>query len=166
MGAFDQAANITIPDDEGDPVAAAEFRRRWGWEPHEIIILRGSYTAADMEAIGNASMALDKQKNPVFSAGSGRLHLLHRMIVGWTLKAGGRDVPVSLEAIRRLPASYSTPVLEKCDELAKGLTEEEQEDFFISANGHSEESSGEMRLSLLPSSKTKSGRSSAATGDI
>ena len=152
MGAFDnQTANIAVPDDEADPIAAAAFRKRWGWDAHEIVMMRGTYTAGDMEAVGNASISKDKQNNPVFSAGSGRVHLLARMIVDWTLSAGGRKVAVTIEAIRHLPANYSTPLLEKCDELAKGMTEDEQEDFFISANGHSSENSVAMSQSLLPS---------------
>ena len=149
MGAFDQAPNITVPDDGADAVVAAAFRQKWGWEQHEVVIMRGAYTAGDLEAVGNASLTLDKQKNPVFSTGTGRLRLLERMIVGWTLKAGGRDVPVTFDAIRRLPANYTTPLLEKCDDLAGGKTEEEQADFFISANGHSKESSAQEKPSLL-----------------
>lgn len=150
MGAFDQSPNIVVPDDGSDPISAAAFRKRWGWEAHEQVIMRGSYTAGDMEAVGNASMSMDKKNNAKLSAGSARLHLLHRMITGWTLKAGGRDVPVSLDAIRRLPANYSTPLLEKCDEMAKGMTEDEQEDFFPAASEPFEESSDETsQLRLL-----------------
>jgi hypothetical protein len=147
MGAFDQVTNITVPDDEGDPIGATAFRKRYGWEPHEVVIMRGMFTTGDMEAVGNASMSVDKNK-PTFSGGSGRVHLLHRMIVDWTFSAGGRKVPVTLDAIRRLPANYSTPLLEKCDALAQGMTEEEQSDFFGSANGHSEENSNAMSVSL------------------
>lgn len=149
MGAFDQTPNILVPNDEGDPIGAAAFRKRWGWEAHEVVIMHGAFTTGDMEAITNASMSLDKQSSkPTFAGGSGRVHLLHRMISDWTFTAGGRKVPVTLDAIRRLPANYMTPLLEKCDEMAQGMTEEEQEDFFDSANGHSSESSNRMSVYL------------------
>lgn len=151
MGAFDQAPNITVPDDEGDPITAAAFRKRWEWEPHEVVILRGMFTAGDLEAVSNATMSMDKKNNPRIDPGSGRIHLLHRMIVGWTFRAGAREVPVTLDAIRRLPANYMVPLFEKCDELAKGMTDEEQEDFFPTVNGHSEENSATTSLSLFPS---------------
>lgn len=152
MGAFDQAPNITVPDDDGDPIAAAAFRQRWKWETYEVVIMRGTYTAGDLEAVNNVLSRLDKQKNPQIVGGTARLHMLHRLIVGWTFKAGGRDVPVSLDAIRRLPANYMMPLLQKGDEIASGaMTEEEQTDFFPSANGHSEENSIETSLSLFPS---------------
>jgi hypothetical protein len=44
--------------------------------------------------------------------------------------------------------NYSSPILERCDELAQTMTEEEQTDFFPSANGHTEENSVEANLSL------------------
>ena len=149
MGAFDTTPNITIPDDEADPIAAAAFRRKWGWDAHEIVIIRGSFSAGDQEAVGNAAMTMDKKGNAKYQAGTGRLALLQRMIEDWTLSAGGRKVPVTPEAIRRLKSNYTTPILEKCDELAQGMTEEEQEDFFGAANGHISENFAETKLSLM-----------------
>lgn len=147
MGAFDTTPNITVPDDT-DPIAAAAFRKKWGWEPHELVIMRGSFSAGDQEAIGNAAVSTDKGGKMIFQAGSGRLALLQRMIVDWTFAAGGRKVEVRPETIKRLPANYSNPLLEKCDELAQGMTEEEQDDFFGSVNGHSATNSNEMSGSL------------------
>lgn len=149
MGAFDTVPNIVIPDDEADPIAAAAFRKKWGWERHEQVIMRGSFSAGDQEAVGNAAMTTDKKGNMSYQAGTGRLMLLSRMIVDWTFTAGGRKVSVTPEAIRRLKSNYTTPLLEKCDELAAGMTEEEQEDFFGSANGHISENLVETNLSLL-----------------
>jgi len=151
MGAFDQVANIVVPNDEGDPVGAKIFRKKWGWDAHELVILRGSFSAGDQEAVGNAATTTDKKGNPTFQAGSGRLKLLERMIVDWTLAVNGRKVDVTPQAIRRLPANYSNPLLERCDELAQAMTEEEQEDFFASANGHSSTSWVETSLSPKPS---------------
>jgi hypothetical protein len=133
MGAFDQVANITVPDDEGDPIGARLFRKKWGWDAHEVVIMRGSFSAGDQEAVGNASMQADKKGNISFQGGSGRIKLLERMIVDWTLAQNGRKVEVTPQAIKRLPANYSNPLLEKCDELASAMTEEEQDDFFGSA---------------------------------
>lgn len=148
MGAFDVVPNIVIPDPD-KPEEEAAFRKKWGWERHEQVIMRGSFSAGDQEAVGNAATVTDKKGNMSYQAGTGRLALLGRMIVDWTFTAGGRKVPVTPDAIRRLPSSYTTPLLEKCDELAQGMTEEEQENFFASANGHISENSVETSLSLL-----------------
>lgn len=150
MGAFDETPNILIPDDEADPQAAAAFRKRWNWDPHEVVMLRGSYTAGDAEVVNNASMQTDKQGKPIMVFGTGRLALLTRMIVDWTLAKNGRKVEVTPAAIRRLPANYTTPILERCDELAKAMTEEEQEDFLAGVNGHTVDASNETSLSLTP----------------
>lgn len=146
MGAFDTIPNIVIPDDEADPGAAAAFRKKWGWEPHEQVIMRGSFSAGDQEAVGNAAMTTDRKGKTSYQAGTGRLMLLNRMIVDWTFTSGGRKVSVTPEAVRRLRSNYTTPLLEKCDELAQGMTEEEQEDFFGSAKEHISESSFETNL--------------------
>ena len=151
MGAFDQVSNIAVPDDEGDPVGAKLFRKKWKWDAHEVVILRGTFSAGDQEAVGNASMVTGKKNDVVFQAGTGRLKLLERMIVDWTLAANGRKVDVTPQAIKRLPANYTKPLLDRCDEVAQGMTEEEIEDFFGSANGHSSTSVVETNLSPLPS---------------
>jgi hypothetical protein len=149
MGAFDTIPNIMIPDDS-DPIAAAAFRRRHRWEAHEMVILRPMFTAGDQEAVVNASTHTDKKGTPSLVAGTGRIALLHRMIVDWTFSVNGRKVGITPEAIKRLPANYSNPLLERCDELAQAMTEEEQTDFFGSVNGHSWESSVEANgLPLL-----------------
>jgi hypothetical protein len=150
MGAFDQIANIVIPNDE-DPEAAKAFRKRWNWEAHEVVILRGTFSAGDQEAVGNASLVTDKKGGTLFAAGTGRLKMLERMIVDWTFMQNGRKVEVTPAAIKRLPANYSKPLTDRCDELAQAMTEEEQEDFFTSANGHSSENWAEMNPSQRPS---------------
>lgn len=150
MGAFDVVPNIVIPDPD-DPKASAAFRRKWRWEPHEQVILRGSLTAGDQEEIGNAASTTDKKGTLIYHGGTGRFKLLECMIVDWTLAIDGRKVEVTPSTIKRLPTNYSTPLLEKCDELAVSMSEEEQEDFFASANGHSSEISNGMRLSPRPS---------------
>lgn len=150
MGAFDQIANIMVPDDS-DPLGAKLFRKKWGWEQHEMVILRGTFSAGDQEAVGNAAMTTDKKGNASFQAGTGRIQLLFRMIVDWTLASNGRKVDVTLQAIKRLPANYSNPLLEKCDELAQAMTEEEQGDFLDSANGHTSTNWVETSLSPMQS---------------
>jgi len=150
MGAFDVIPNITIPDPD-NAEAAASFRKTWGWEPHEQVIMKGTLTAADQEVVGNASSSADKKGNIETRLGSGKLIMLTRMIVDWTFAVQGRKVEVRPDTIRLLPANYIRPLLEKCDELAAGMTEEEQKDFFDSANGHSKESSIAMSTSLSPS---------------
>src|SRR5579884_2915769 len=113
MGAFDVAANITIPSPD-DAKAAEAFRKRWGWDAHEQVIIRGQFTTADQEHMENASSAFKgegrKRKFEV-RAGSARRALLERMIVNWTLSQNGRPVAVTPENIGRLPANYRTPIL-------------------------------------------------------
>ncbi|SRR5581483_7192628 len=136
MGAFDKRPNIVIPNDE-DPKAAAAFRKKWGWDAHEQIIVRGVFTAGDQEEMENASASLHgKGKNRALEVktGSARRKLLELMIVDWTLTAGGKPVPVSPENIALLPANYRRPVLEVCDEVAGTMDEEEQENFPRGAN--------------------------------
>lgn len=142
MGAFDKRDNIIIPDDDKDTAAAVAFRKKWGWDAHEQIIIRGVFTAGDQEEMENASSHLagkGKNRNIEVKTGSARFKLLERMIVDWTLTENGRPVAVTKEAIRRLPTNYRKPVLEACDDIAMTLDEEEQEDFLPSANGHLKE---------------------------
>lgn len=143
MGAFDAKPNILIPDDDRDPKAAAEFRKKWGWDAGEQIIIRGVFTAGDQEEMENASSEIagkGKKRNLKVKTGSARFKLLERMIVNWTLTEKGRTVPVTPEAIRRLPSNYRKPVLETCDEIAMTMDDEEQEDFLPDASEPSEES--------------------------
>lgn len=150
MGAFDDTSPITVPDPT-DPQAEQAFRKKWGWEPHELVILRGTYTAGDQESVNNASIVTTKKGEATFQLGTARLKLLECMILDWTLMRNGQKVPVSPGMIKRLPANYCTPLLERCDELAATMQEQEQEDFFVSANGHSSGSSTKTKLFLTPS---------------
>ncbi len=150
MGAFDEVANITLPDPD-DAEKSAAFRKKWGWDPHEQVIIRGSYTAGDQEIITNASVGILKKGDTQFQAGTARTQLLNRMILDWTFKRNGVKVPKTLENVKRLTANYTTPILEVCDRLATGMTEEEQEDFFDSANGHSSDDSEKVRMFLTQS---------------
>lgn len=145
MGAFDVVPNIVIPDPD-KPEEAAAFRRKWKWEAHEQIIIRGQYTTDIQEAVENAGSGMKgegNKKEAEMRIGTGRRKMLELMIVDWTLAVNGRRTAVTPQMIGRLPANYRTPVLEKCDEIAVGMTEEEQEVFLPSANGHSEETSVE-----------------------
>jgi len=145
MGAFDDVANILLPD-PSDPDAAVAFRKKWGWDAHEQVIIRGAFTAGDQEVVTNASVNTTKKGETIFQAGTARLKLMDRMILDWTFARNGVKIPKTLDAIKRLPASYSTPILEICDQLSSSMTETEQEDFFDSANGHSSDPSKEMSL--------------------
>lgn len=153
MGAFDQIIpNIIVPNDDTDPQAAAAFRKKWGWEPYEIVILRGVLTAGDTEALTNASVSMGEDgRSPVASAGTGQTLLLVRLITDWTLRMGAQKAPITLENVRRLPGNYVTPLLEISNRLSLGMTQNEQKDFFSSVNGHTSENSGEMKPSLFPS---------------
>jgi hypothetical protein len=147
MGAFDDISNITLPD-PGQPEEAAAFRKKNKWEPHEQVILKGAYTIHEQEIVGNGSSVTDPKKGVTFQMGTGRVKLMQVMIVGWTFTRNGQPIPVSVESIRRLPVNYSSPILEKCDELAQTMTEEEQTDFFPGVNGHIGDDSIETKLSL------------------
>jgi hypothetical protein len=146
MGAFSKRRqNIVIPDPD-DAKGSATFREKWGWEPHEQIIIRSVFTEGAREAIGNASTQVDGDGNVAILAGTGRTAMLEQMILSWTLTDdSGLPVPVTAESIRALPAEYSTPVLEECDRLATGMGKVAQKRFLASANGHSSENSGGMK---------------------
>lgn len=136
MGAFDRAKNIIVPNDE-KPEEAAAFRKKWGWEPHEQIIMRGKLTAGIQEEVANASSAIGADNTPLLLAGSGRNIMLEQMIISWSLTRNGQPVEVSLDTIRELPTEYTTPLFELCDVLAAGvMTEAQQKSFLASANGH------------------------------
>jgi len=128
MAAFDEGGTITLPRSE-------EERRHWGWEPHEQVIVKDTYNAADMEFVGNhiakSGVAQKNSKGALeVTFGTSRLKLLERMIVTWTLTdRAGRPVPVSPLSIARLKANYTDAILSVCDEIAQTLSEEEQEDF-------------------------------------
>lgn len=142
MGAFDKKADILIPDDDRDPKAAAAFRKRWNWDSHEQIIIKGTFSAADQAEMENASSELagkGRKRNLKVKTGDARLKLLECMVVNWTLTEGGRPVQVTPANIARLPANYRKPVLERCDEIAMVLDEEDQEDFLPESSAPSEE---------------------------
>ena len=160
MGAFDAAPNILLPDPNGgeaskayrekygeDATAEQEFRAKWRWEAHEVVILKGVYTTADQEIVENAGGGLKgqgKKSTPDMRIGSSRAKLLEVMIRDWTFTMGGRKQEVSRNAIAHLPSNYRTPILERIDEIAEPMSEEEQEDFLPGSNGHTKESSDEM----------------------
>lgn len=149
MGAFSkQRKNIVIPDPD-KPEESEAFRKKWGWEPHEQIILRPVFTEGAREAIGNASTQVDTDGNVAILAGTGRTAMLEQMIVSWTLTDDhGVVVAVTPENIRDLPAEYSTPALEVCDKLAVGMSKAAQKNFLGSANGHSSANSAEVKPHL------------------
>src|SRR5215469_6875566 len=128
MGAFDIVSNIVIPDDS-NPDEAAAFRKRWKWEAHEQVIIKGAYTAADQEKVENAAATVKRgeknRREMDLQSGTARRMLLETMIVDWTFARDGRKVSVSRETIGLLPAHYRTPILEKIDELTEGMSEEE-----------------------------------------
>lgn len=156
MGAFDEVPDITIPDPTS-PEAEAAFRRKWGWEAHEQVLIKGTVTVADQEYITNHYGKSGRRGDIEVQMGAGRYAILDRMIRNWTFLYGqgsakqGQRVPVSPENIRRLPANYSNPVLEVIDKLARTMTEEEQDDFLRSANGHIVDASDPTNLPLLRS---------------
>jgi hypothetical protein len=153
MGAFDTAPHISIPDDTS-PEEAAAFRQKWGWEPHEMVFIRGAYTGIEQEAVDNASSGFKgkgKARKVDMRLGTARNKLLEVMITDWTFARNGRKEPVTPGAIIRLPANYRKPILEKCDEIAQTMDEEDEEDFLASSNGHSQENSETESLSPMPS---------------
>lgn len=142
MGAFDDVAPITIPRSEDE-------RKRWGWEPHEQVVLKGSITVADQEYVTDQYGKSGKGGNVEMQMGKGRFAILDRMIMSWTFTRNGQPVPVNANMIRKLPARYSNAILEVVDGLAQTMTEAEQEDFLPSVNGHTVESSNSGNLSLM-----------------
>lgn len=136
MGAFSRVKNIIIPDPD-NAKDSETFRKKWGWEAHEQITLKGAFTAGDQESVANVSTAIDADGKPILLAGTGRTHILERMIVSWTLAdERGNVVEISLANILQLPTNYTTPLLDVCDRLAAGMSKEAQQHFLASANGH------------------------------
>jgi len=133
MGAFDDAIHVIIPD-PNDVVAAEAFRKKWNWDVYEQVIIKGTYTAAEMEAVSNSSVVSSKKGEIQYQAGTARTKLLECMIIDWTLSRNGRKVPVSPHSIRQLPFNYTSPILEVCDKMASTLTDEDQTDFLDSVN--------------------------------
>jgi hypothetical protein len=149
MGAFDDVADITLPD-PSDPEGAAAFRKKWGWEAHEVVLIKGTIEVADQEYVTNLTAKAGKRGGDIqLQAGTGRFALLDRMIRDWHFLRNGQKVPVTRENIRRLPANYANPILEAIDKIANGMTEEEQEDFLAYANGHIVDSFEQTSPSLL-----------------
>ena len=152
MGAFSKKRkNIVIPDPD-DTKGSAEFREKWGWEPHEQIMIRSVFSQGVSESIGNASTQVDGEGNITLLAGTGRTSMLENMIVGWTLTDDdGVPVSVTPENIRELPPEYSTPVLEMCDKLATGMSKVEQKRFLGSVKGRFQANSDGAKQRLLRS---------------
>lgn len=152
MGAFDDTGTVVVPDPES-PEDAAAFRKRWKWEAHEQVILKGTYTTADQESVENASSGMKgtgKQAALDVRLGSSRRRLLEVMILDWTLARNGMKVEVTKEAIGRLPANYRDPILSAIDTIASGMSEDEQQLFTSGANGHTRANSDETSRSLMP----------------
>jgi hypothetical protein len=147
MGAFDDVEPIILPD-PNNTTASDAFRRKWGWEQHEQVLLKGIVTVADQEYVNNHYVKSSKQGDMQMQAGTGRYALLDRMIIDWTFLRHGQKVPVTPANIRQLPANYSNPILERLDQLASAMSEEEQEDFLDSVNGHIEVSSNMAKVRL------------------
>src|SRR5258708_1115725 len=136
MGAFSKKRNVLVPNDE-DPKAATEFRKKWGWEAHEQVVLQGKFSAGLQEEIGNIATQMDDEGKPFLVAGTARFTMLEQMIVSWTLTDdAGHPMEASLANIRELDADYTTPLLEECDKLAKrGMSKDAQKSFLRTANG-------------------------------
>lgn len=141
MGAFDDVLPVTIPRSE-------EERKKWKWDAHEQVILKGSMDVSDQKYTANKMGTMSKNNTIEVQMGEGRYALLERMIISWTLTKNGQYVPLNPSSISRLPSTYSTPILNVIDEITTAMTEEEQEDFLHSANGHIVDSSA--LGSLLP----------------
>lgn len=135
MGAFDEKQPIILPDPE-DSKESAAFRKKWGWEPNEQVLLKPTVTVADQIYVSNQTIRSKKNGEMEMFAGVGRYAILERMIINWTFLRNGQRVPVTPTNIQQLPANYANPILEKLDAMAAALTEEEQQDFLTSANGH------------------------------
>lgn len=148
MGAFDDRANITIPDPI-DPEIAARFRKTWGWDPHEQVMIKGIVTVADQEYVSNRYVRSAKNGDMEMQAGTGRYALLDRMILDWTFLRNNQKMPVSPHSIRQLPVNYSNPILERIDQLSATMTEQDQDDFLNSANEHISENSELSLVKLL-----------------
>lgn len=148
MGAFDVVNNITIPD-PSDPTAAATFRKKWKWEDHETVMIKGSVSVADQEYVTNKYGNAGKRGEVEYRMGNGRFALLDRMIIDWTLLINGMKAPINTQTIRMLPANYSAPILEEIDKLMLAMTDEEQESFLANASGHIVDASNGTNLSLM-----------------
>lgn len=139
MGAFDEKQPIILPDPENVEESAA-FRRKWGWEPNEQVLLKPTVTVADQIYVSNQTIRSKKNGEMEMFAGVGRYAILERMIINWTFVKNGQRVPVSASTIQQLPANYANPILEKLDAMAAAMTEEEQQSFLTPANEHISES--------------------------
>ncbi len=128
MGAFDDFPPVTIPRSEDE-------RKKWGWEPHEQVLLKGCMDVSDQKYTANKMGKMGKNSVMEVQMGEGRYALLERMILSWTFTKNGQVVALSPANIGRLPSSYSTPILAVIDEITSGMSEQEQEDFLDSANG-------------------------------
>lgn len=148
MGAFDTVQNIIIPD-PSDAAAASTFRKKWKWEDHETILIKGCVSVADQEYVTNKYGNAGKRGEVEYRMGNGRFALLDRMIVDWTLLINGMKAPINTQTIRMLPANYSTPVLEEIDKLMVAMSEEEQDNFLANASGHIVDASNGTSLSLM-----------------
>lgn len=151
MGAFDDVGTIILPD-PNDLEKSEAFRKKWGWDAHEQIILHGVYDAGQMEVVTNASVTSNlAKKNPdvKLASGTGKIKLMEVMIVDWTLTRNGQRLPLTPQTIRKLPSRYQIPILKAIDEITgENMDEEEQEAFLISANGHTEDNSNLEKLHL------------------
>lgn len=150
MGAFDEVAPITIPD-PSDEQAAKAFRRKWHWDSHEMVMIKGTVTVADQEYVTNKfGVASQERRGDLeYRMGNGRFAVLDRMIVDWTLLSPtGMKMPITPATIRRLPANYANPILEVIDSLTQTMTEAEQDDFFAGAIAPIEADSVSMKQLL------------------
>lgn len=128
MGAFDAKPPITLPDPT-NPVAASAFRRKWGWDDNEQVIIKGALTVAEQIFVNDKYGALKGDSTIDVKMGEGRYALLECMIQSWTFTMNGSVPPVNAVTIRMLPSNYSKPILDAIDAISAPMTEEESENF-------------------------------------
>jgi hypothetical protein len=149
MGAFDNKNDITLPD-PSDPMTEKAFRKKWGWDAHEQVIIKSKLSVADQKYVAN-NYATNKNADVEMKMGEGRYSILHKMIVAWTLTGNGQIVPLNKQTIDALPSTYSAPILDVIDKLSGPMSEEQQEDFLDAVNGHIEVGSTLTNMYLMKS---------------
>lgn len=113
MAAFTRVEEVTIP-------RTPEEGQQWGWEPHESVTLKGTFTVGDAEASSIIKMTPNEQGKPEVTTSTSLTKQMYRMIKRWTLTdEQHRVAEVTLRNIEMLPVHYLTPIMDAIEEITK-----------------------------------------------
>ena len=112
MAAFTRADEVTIPRSPDEGV-------KWGWEAHETVSLKGTFTIGDAEASSTLSVSKG-ESGPQVNGTPAIVATMYRMITRWNLTDDqNRVAELNLNNISLLPMRYFNPIIDEIGLITK-----------------------------------------------